>query len=128
MLGIKPPWRSSNPQPEIATLRAPAPPGMPDREKIQVAVDSKNILRTIEVFFAVAESNGIRQPEVSVGKPYLLQQVRSAKKLLPLSLRFCPDLADGTFSPTHLENVNRVGPHIHRALRNARIADYSPID
>lgn len=127
MIGINQPLLSDDHQPEVAQIRMPPPPGMPDQDKIRISVKPKNIFRTIEVFFEIAASNGIPEPDIGVGKPHVFQKGRLTRRMLPLELRFHPDGADGTFSPAHLENVNRAGYLVERALQKAGIVELSAL-
>ncbi|MBC3199874.1 hypothetical protein [Pseudomonas poae] len=109
-------------------LRAPAKPGMPDWQSVQVVIEPKDLCAAMDIFFSVAKAHHIRKPRISVTQSSTERAASPANALMGMQLKFRPDRADGTYSPSHLNNVNQVEPDIRVALIQAGVLNHGPVD
>ena len=128
MIGIPPHSPLNNPlnaaPPEELRQRPEA--GVPDRESIRMGVREEDAYRTLDVFFDVAEANGIKDLNPSHGRPYLDNNLNPPGNVVPLSVHFRPDRPDDTYSPGHLKAVNNFGTQLDARLTQLNIRNVGP--
>ena len=127
MIGIRPPSLTSQLQP----LPVQAPPPRPDvrtsnRPMIHLLVDPYNLHKIADIFFNLAGENCIRDVSVVSRQTFLSDAVDPPRMLMPLTLKFSPDLPRGRFSPEYLKNINRVKAKLDQALLKSGVRTFSP--
>ena len=81
------------------------------RQTIRTVVEPDNLLPATTLFFNLAEKYGIRDVSVRASKPVFSCDVAPPRLMMPLLLKFSPDLAGGIYSSDLLKKISLVKLH-----------------